>query len=338
MLVYMLSHKKITRVYHTATRWLIRVVQIQLFVTIVSLPILTNWGIPTSWFTLIGNIIFTPFLSGFLLLSSLVVITALCSIPNMILVKLLDLITTSWLWLLGNSYKSWLVALPQPPWWWCFLVLTGAVMCVKYATSRIRSVILLSGLLFGSCSYLKLAHISETVLRTIPCSRGYVTLIRAHETTWLIDPGHSARLNDPINWIDYTLLPTIIKTTGSMNIDHYIIMRPTVRTLKALHHLIGQATIHHLYIPFWEKQPANSKTLSRTFMRLKHLCEQEHTKIHRLKSNPATIFVTIMPSVLLNKPCVDTALATHYAAHYLDMPKKRGEKYATTQDSISYRT
>lgn len=288
-LKFMLKVKKKTQTSTRILRWLSRIIQTQLFVTLISLPVVTWWGIPVSLLTIVGNTLFTPALSCFLLLSSLLVVTELCHVPNMILVKLLDMLTESWLWILECAGKNWLVAFPQPPLWWCILVPIGAISCIKYAKTRMMSIVFLASLTVGSCTYLKIVYSPKKLRTEIPCGKGNVHLVRNSGITCLIDPGYTARMSDPTNWVDYTLMPTLIKTAGSMTIDHYLLIRPTVRTLKAVHYALNQMTIKHLYIPVWKKTTTTSKTLARTFMQLKTKCITEKICLHRLTSKPTTI-------------------------------------------------
>ena len=61
---------------------IIQFLQVQLFLSLASLPILVAWGIPFSLATVAGNFLFSPFLTLFLLLSSLIFFTELIFIPN----------------------------------------------------------------------------------------------------------------------------------------------------------------------------------------------------------------------------------------------------------------
>lgn len=77
-------------------QFLLRSIRIQLFLTLCSLPIFIYWGLPVSIISIIGNIIFTPFLMAFLTLSSIIYLTELCCIPNAYLIYILDIITNIW--------------------------------------------------------------------------------------------------------------------------------------------------------------------------------------------------------------------------------------------------
>ena len=90
-------------------KWTTNFLLIQLMVTLTSLPILIWWGLPISKVSFIGNLIFTPVLTIFLIISSLVFFTEFLNIPNLYLIKILEKITTLWNSILVCGQKNWLV-------------------------------------------------------------------------------------------------------------------------------------------------------------------------------------------------------------------------------------
>src|SRR5437763_195216 len=93
--------------------FIIRFVQLQLFITLFSLPLLISWGIPLSLLSPLGNLIFGPVLTIFLFLSSLIFFSELIGIPNGLLIALLEKITTWWLCIMHANTQSWLVGFSQ---------------------------------------------------------------------------------------------------------------------------------------------------------------------------------------------------------------------------------
>jgi len=91
---------------------LLTFLQVQCFLSLVSLPVIVAWGLPFSLMTAVGNFIFSPFITIFLLCSSLIFFTELLSIPNQYLIIILEWITKIWLICLSYGSKSWLVGLP----------------------------------------------------------------------------------------------------------------------------------------------------------------------------------------------------------------------------------
>lgn len=89
--------------------------QAQLIVTIAAIPILVNWGLSISLMTFIGNLLFSPILTIFLMLSSLVFFTQLLHLPNAWLVAIMDWFTQTWAHILAYGCPSWLIEFCRPP-------------------------------------------------------------------------------------------------------------------------------------------------------------------------------------------------------------------------------
>jgi len=63
-------------------KFLINFLHSQLIVTLVALPILVAWGLPSSVMTFIGNLVFAPVLTIIIILASLLFFTQLVGISN----------------------------------------------------------------------------------------------------------------------------------------------------------------------------------------------------------------------------------------------------------------
>jgi hypothetical protein len=85
---------------------------LQAILTVVAVPFLSMWEIPLSRIGIIGNILFTPVITVFILISSLIFLTELLHIPNGILCSALNFITTHWLHALSYASPTWLVTIP----------------------------------------------------------------------------------------------------------------------------------------------------------------------------------------------------------------------------------
>jgi hypothetical protein len=93
--------------------WITTYVMTQLIITAVSLPFLISWGIPFSAATIVGNLIFTPFITLFLLVSSLFFICNLFGFAPPFLSYCLEAISNIWLWFLQWGSASWMIAIPH---------------------------------------------------------------------------------------------------------------------------------------------------------------------------------------------------------------------------------
>jgi hypothetical protein len=68
----------------------------------------------------------------------------------------------------------------------------------------------------------------------------------------MIDPGYISSRPNYESFISYTLMPEIIKQTGSMHIDHLVICKFNKRILDAVQFLATKMYIKNLYIPAWQ--------------------------------------------------------------------------------------
>src|SRR5438309_4921602 len=142
------------------TRWLqslLKSIQLQLFISFISLPFLISWGLPISLLTPISTLIFGPFLTCFLLISSLIFFLELFYLPNAALIWCLEKITSIWLACLSLEQRAWLIGFIKPPMIILMiipLVALAAVHNKKITSIQMRSA-LLALLLVATCATLK---------------------------------------------------------------------------------------------------------------------------------------------------------------------------------------
>src|SRR5579872_4558069 len=101
--------------WHAIKQSAVQFMIVQLFLTLISLPIIIAWGLPISLLSPIGNFIFSPFLTAFLLLSSIIFFTQIISIPNYPLILLLENLMPLWHYILSFSSSSAMFAFKKPP-------------------------------------------------------------------------------------------------------------------------------------------------------------------------------------------------------------------------------
>src|SRR5947207_1404378 len=93
---------------------LLALLNLQLALFLLSLPVLIWWGISISVMTLIATPLFTPFLTIFLFLSTLIFILTLLFIPCLPLFTLLDIVSAVWIKLLSAASSTFLIELAMP--------------------------------------------------------------------------------------------------------------------------------------------------------------------------------------------------------------------------------
>ena len=242
---------------HTQLRQsLLKSMQLQLFISFVSLPFLIGWGLPISLLTPISTLIFGPFLTCFLLVSSLIFFLELLYLPNTLLIWCLEIITNIWIACLNLEQRAWLIGFTKPPIIVLVLIPFIALIAVhsKKITTIPRRTGLLAVLLVGTCAALKFfpyCHNNNSVT-TIACNKGEITLINSDRTLIMIDPAFIASRPCYESFISYTLLPEIIQKTGRMDIDHLVVFKFNKRILDALQFFATKFTIKNLYIPAWK--------------------------------------------------------------------------------------
>jgi len=264
-------------------RWLLRFLQVQLFITAVSFPILASWGLPISLVSPLGNLIFFPILFLFLLFSSFIFFLELIHLPNGFLIFCLEKLTDAWsaVLSLGNG-TGFLIGFRQPP----KLLLLAIPCCAffiisnRYTKQTMRSIVLLTVLLFATFGYLKLFWPPEPCIKQIECNGGTVVVAQSNGETVVIDPGVIGRKPSATSWVQYTLAPDITTTTGKHAIDYLILLQPGVRTFNAAETLCKTMSIGTIFIVEWEG--SLKKNGWRSYFHLKRAAQQNGTQIARV--------------------------------------------------------
>jgi len=235
---------------------LLKSIQLQFFISFISLPFLIGWGLPISLLTPVSTLLFGPFLSCFLLISSLIFFLELLYIPNNLLIWGLEHVTNFWIACLNLEQRAWLIGFTKPPLFiLCLLPLLAlAIVHSKKITSIPYRIFFLTSLLIFTCITLKFfpypQHSNNIV--TIPCNKGAITLIQHDASLVMIDPGALASRPSYESFIAYTLIPNIIQTSGYLHIDHLVIFKLNKRILDALQFLASKVTIKNIYFPAWQ--------------------------------------------------------------------------------------
>lgn len=230
-------------------------IQTQLIVTIVTIPILVGWGLSLSLMSFVGNLIFAPILTIFLMLSSMIFFTELLCIPNSWLILCLEQFTQSWDNVLSCGQSRWLIEFYNPP----TLILVAIPIVTffvmhfgKFTTDKAR-ILALSGILavvifgFLSVQYWHIVaptnnFLNQSILPIhltsngsgsktssphgidiYPCTPGTITIV---------DDGFFSHRPSPEKAVAYELKPYIVKKFGSVSIKELTINRPGKRNFE----------------------------------------------------------------------------------------------------------
>ncbi len=267
---------------------IIRTAQLQLFLSLIALPILIAWGLPFSLLSAVSTVLFGPLLSIFLLLSSLIFFLEILHVPNTLLIFLLEKVTDVWLWLLSWEQKFWLIGFKKPPIiFLCSIVFaTLFIIQCKYISRTAHATLLLLLLLIGTCIGLKCLQKPHTVVQ-VNRETGNVTVIAHNNQTIVIDPGVIGRNRSAQSWTSYTLIPEIVKKTGSVTIDHLIVLQLNIFTFQAIEALCKKMTVKNLYLPWWTGHLPYY--VWRHFAQLRETTKNAHTNMVHISNKPITI-------------------------------------------------
>ncbi len=232
---------------------ILKSIQLQLFMTLISLPFLIAWGLPISLLSPIATILFTPFLTLFLLTSSIIFFLELLHLPNNLPIWLLEQITLLWTWFLQKNQQSWLIGFALPPLLFLPLIIVatlGIVHSKKIVTLENRIACLLVLLLIVGI-ILKFFPYNYQDVGTITCNNKEITFINSNGTLTMVEPGALSTRPSYESWISYTLIPELIKRTGSLTIDHLVLLKINKRIFDAITFLSTKITIKNLYCAWW---------------------------------------------------------------------------------------
>lgn len=236
---------KLTFVFKNFFHKIIKLIEFQLLMMLISWPILLYWGLPLSIMAPISNIIFMPFLSLFILISSFIFFTELFSIPNNFLIKTLDILSNIWFFFLKQSTKFWLLPVQYPGLFYLILLILFTLIIIyikKLRSSLLKILIILIFILFCFIifKYLNLGPFQKDIL----IINKSVLFIKKENQNIVID--NLGALNKNIS--SFVLTSNFIKS-GAYKIDYLIILKPSINCFKSVSNLLNVITINNIYIP-----------------------------------------------------------------------------------------
>ncbi|MCK4264971.1 hypothetical protein KAW80_01280 [Candidatus Babeliales bacterium] len=266
--------------FQLTKRYLTNYLEAQLLITLISLPILVNWGIPISTATFIGNLLFIPFITIFLIISSLLFVTELLNIPNEYIALLLNHITNIFEVFLNLGKKEWLTCFTTNNNFLLVLIPIVTVLIIKQIREKELRIFYLSFFLIITTSYFYFNAPKLNEKNYIPFSKEKLLLENKHEQLSLIDLGHFNTKGSPESYINFDLKPYLIKNFGILSIDNLVLMKPSVRSFKAATELNNTLQIKKVFINM--KNPKLSKYAWKCYFELRNNLSKQNTKIIKL--------------------------------------------------------
>lgn len=233
-----------------AAWWLLNAMRLQLFLTLVAWPILLCWGLPVSFLSPLGNLIFAPFLFCFLILASLIFFTELVGIAPSLLYTVLETLTAAWLACCHWGSQQALLALPRCTWWCALFALVAASFIMYHPRWRQPAVstLLLFVLVFAVMQYGMWSRSWSALSAAVLYGKTSLTIIYEHEKLIITDPGLSRCRKNCNNWISYTLMPFLSTTYGALSIDEYRVTKLTPFTCTLLESLCQKKIVKRITI------------------------------------------------------------------------------------------
>lgn len=261
-----------------------RLFYIQLVMSIYSMIIVVFWGIPFCPLSFFGNIFFSPVLTIFLGLCSLLFFTELCFIPNSYIVYVIEKLSSWWIYILQlGSTTAYNITFAKPSY---LLVITIAyatfLVIIQPINHRKKSIYLISILGISFWLMAQPQPSCPSVLE-VACTQGHLYLIKNKNELTIVDPGYLGRYASAQSYVEYTLLPTIRMHYGTETIDHMILLQPSQNLFHAINKLLQLATVKHIYVPIWYGE--SSLKIAHTFIKMKKLAQNRKCTIHRLSKS-----------------------------------------------------
>jgi len=227
--------------------WIAQSLRMQLYITLISLPILVAWGLPLSLLSAVGNILFAPFITLFLVVSSLIFFAEIFSLPNGLFICFLEKVYYWWMSSMDILFFNPLVGFVQMPFYILVLLPVVTFVCLRcsWFQGLYRNSLLMLSLLF--IFYLgNILFVSKMIDIVIPCNRGEVTVNVDNGKVTLFDPGVIGQRKSAYSWMMYTLLSEIVGKTGYTTIDDFRCDRLNKTMLQALILFVQQGPVKNL--------------------------------------------------------------------------------------------
>jgi beta-lactamase superfamily II metal-dependent hydrolase len=312
--------------FQRALRWLALGLEAQLFLTLCSLPILLAWGLPISLASLAGNFLFAPFLTLFLLSSSLLFFAQLFHLPDQLFILILEQCTDWWLWLLKKGSPDWLCELACPSTIILLAIITGTIAVLLFTRWNIYQRIAAFIAIFATV-FIGILNWHRPANQFSVPTKGWHSVTIMHTPTHiaLIDNGGLQRAGR--SWARYTLKPLLIKKLGRSAIDYCITTAPHVQTLNNIASLSRTLKVKAIYLPAWQGNA--TATFWHALGSLKYACKKQKTELCPIATTPIELNwdektkLTIIPKQPLIKldtikvPTIAVGTAQLAASHEL---------------------
>ncbi len=231
-------HKKIVD-------WFLSFLELQLIISLISLPVIIHWGLAISYMVPLANLIFTPLLALFLWCSCIFALCSILHIPCTWLVIILDWLAYIWHYLLSFAKPDWLIGFKYQMIWPATIIATGIICAYTlFYPSKYRSLLLLciccASLFFIRWTFQKNSMYKLNNLK--------MYAMHIHNKNYLIDYGSLCSKQNFYSFIDYTIFPELIKTAGITTIDTLVLYKPNKKLPQIAQQFAEQAAVKTIFV------------------------------------------------------------------------------------------
>ncbi len=206
---------------------------------------------PTSSMTIVGNLLFAPFLTIFLFLSTLICTATILHIPCGWICSATNWWHALWMKLLRVGSSNWLIYSHQQL-VLIFVFIAGVGFLILHARAWYQSHriagLTASLVIAWLCSYYSRPIDLESF--SIGCGRSTVEVSMGHGQIMVTDQeGALSRMGDAKNWIRYQLAGELIKHCGTPHIHTFSEKVGNYRSYKALGQLSALLQVEYIQCP-----------------------------------------------------------------------------------------
>ncbi len=218
--------------------WLENALFLQSVCILASTPILYGWAMPCSKMTILGNIIFSPFMVVFIFLSAFIFIFGLIGFYPKIIYLIFDSFMQIWRRVLAFGSHNWLtipdfVALGI----WAFGILGVTFLIIKDFNRSIVRYFCICWMLVFSAILILPVHLGLFYKGQIsfPYKKETGLVFKRTEAGQIlcIDDGVFGRSQEPAKFVLYKMRPFLLKKLGTLNLECLTLRRLSRRSLRA---------------------------------------------------------------------------------------------------------
>jgi len=221
----------LSKLFNATSSYILRLVYIQIALAFVYIPILVYWGLPISLMSIVGNIIFAPFLMLCILCAFFIFFFELLYIPNGIWCTLFEHLTQCWTTLLLHGSPNWLIGFAHPGIFYLVLFALAGISSLAISRNwRPLLRVLLIGLVLTSGMFMLKYGTKKSHLHVITYQNKSCTVTQEGDTLCLTIDHSGLRKKNFASWFNTIIKKELYRTFGRGTVDTVKLIKPTQYT------------------------------------------------------------------------------------------------------------